>query len=52
MTNDTTVDIEWTEKVKAAVKEEQKKIESSVTPTNDIDLKRENIRVLIEIIFY
>jgi len=46
MTNDTTVDIEWTEKVKAAVKEEQKKIESSVTPTNDIDLKRENIRIV------
>ncbi|ORX58618.1 PCI-domain-containing protein [Piromyces finnis] len=46
ITNDPTIDIEWTEKVKKLINEEQKKIDSSVTPTNDIDLKRENIRLL------
>lgn len=46
LTHDLTVDIEWTEKIKAVIKEEQKKIDSTITPTNDIDIKRENIRML------
>jgi len=46
LTNDLSVDIEWTEKVKAKVREEQKSIDSQVTPTNDIDAKRENVRIL------
>jgi len=46
LTNDFTTDIEWTEKVKAAIKKRQKEIDSTITPTNDIDMKRENIRLL------
>jgi len=46
LTNDSSVDIEWTEKTKAKIREEQKKIDNQVTPTNDIDVKRENIRLL------
>jgi len=51
LTNDLSEDIEWTEKVKAKVKEEQKSIDSQVTPTNDIDAKRENVRVIIKHFF-
>jgi len=43
--NDLPVDNEWIENVKAKIREEQKKIDNQVTPTNDIDVKRENIRV-------
>lgn len=46
MTNDLTVDMEWAENVKATIKKEQKEIDSTITPTNDIDLKRENVRIL------
>jgi len=46
LTHDLTFDTEWTEKVKVIIKEEQKKIDSTITPTNDIDTKRENIRML------
>jgi len=46
LTHDSSNNIEWTEKVKALIKEEQKKIDSTVTPTNDVDLKRENIRIV------
>ncbi|ORX84618.1 hypothetical protein BCR32DRAFT_242470 [Anaeromyces robustus] len=49
MTNDLTVDMEWAENVKATIKKEQKEIDSTITPTNDIDLKRENVRVINKI---
>jgi len=46
LTHDSSNNLEWIEKVKALIQEEKNKINSTITPTNDIDLKRENILIV------